>query len=901
LDLADYDAAYLHLQELATLPPVSNQNDSDLLAKRYLLARLECLLMRGQMEAARTLLADGRNEIQDSETMARCYLLLLQYFRSCGQWQDAVQAGQQALAILDSPRSQLTRWMEWWEYGGLRWCGRYWSVLGQQSKLENIINQGLKIDLRAGLKAEIFFAMLLPLEELGNHTMLQKITQSLWDMSLRYEPYRFTVHGLIWASGGLSHDKISDLRQLKNMVNLSKVIHERFGELQDECELNLRRILTLSHWFTTWPAMTEDLDKTIDIGIESGDIYNAARAAYHRLSWSLHERIDTLLQRCPEWVDTVEAGNCQGLSLMMRLMIQKYKCLAGCTVRADSLSDKDFDEEEFVELLGSLSNKRLAFVYSLIKAELLYHASQSERALTYINHAWDLRHVVQGQPYIPYLRLYRSLIAADLVYKRRMEKRMAFNIMRQDIRCFRNWSTNNEYYLPLFLLLKAEHAFLRSSSDAEAFYDRAIAAAHDEKMSWLLALIHERAAMMLWDGGKKKLAGIYFNDAISLYEKWGAVGKAQHMIDDLAIQGMSDLAAPHKSEVETGYRSDWWSLQKRGTEGFGNEQLLEALRELASEPQSELLIDKFLRQVLLAANADKVLLIGKQSAKDSFRVFSLTATDHSSEVERGEISEFGQKFPRKVFEYTKNTHRSVVLADARNDRLFASDPYIIESEARSILCWPYIYNGSFQGAVYVENRLTDDIFEPALVDVLTILTTQTFLWLAHLGYWSQLDCEFQEQRRQLQSRSRLLDHMWQYTGCEGFVIDQGGTLSSLTSPAIKSWLTMKKLWRVPFWSVLFEESEANKFDQERVRQVLTECIGADVEHFNRQQHLLPTRMRRFVGRSSYQYHLRWEPLIDHAGEVDKIVVYVSSSDCTAQKGGVADMSEWLTEIDHKVA
>src|SRR6266699_2280549 len=72
----------------------------------------------------------------------------------------------------------------------------------------------------------------------------------------------------------------------------------------------------------------------------------------------------------------------------------------------------------------------------------------------------------------------------------------------------------------------------------------------------------------------------------------------------------------------------------------------------------------------------------------------------------------GASLPLAVLSYVRQTGESVVVGDARTDERFASDPYIISTQLRSMLCLPIVHHGTLSGMLYLEHHLASDAFTP---------------------------------------------------------------------------------------------------------------------------------------------------------------------------------------------
>ena len=71
--------------------------------------------------------------------------------------------------------------------------------------------------------------------------------------------------------------------------------------------------------------------------------------------------------------------------------------------------------------------------------------------------------------------------------------------------------------------------------------------------------------------------------------------------------------------------------------------------------------------------------------------------------------------PESVLQYVVRTRESVILDDAAARLRFATDPYIRQQRARSVLCLPLLNQAKLIGVLYLENNLAPRVFAPARI------------------------------------------------------------------------------------------------------------------------------------------------------------------------------------------
>jgi PAS domain S-box-containing protein len=94
--------------------------------------------------------------------------------------------------------------------------------------------------------------------------------------------------------------------------------------------------------------------------------------------------------------------------------------------------------------------------------------------------------------------------------------------------------------------------------------------------------------------------------------------------------------------------------------------------------------------------------------------------------------------PTALINFVARTGKSVVLDDAREDLRFAGDPYLDESEVRSILALPLLKGDRRLGVLVLENHLTTHGFGASSIEALRLITSQAASTLENAQLYSAL-------------------------------------------------------------------------------------------------------------------------------------------------------------------
>src|SRR5467141_4508958 len=149
-----------------------------------------------------------------------------------------------------------------------------------------------------------------------------------------------------------------------------------------------------------------------------------------------------------------------------------------------------------------------------------------------------------------------------------------------------------------------------------------------------------------------------------------------------------------------------------------------------------MLIDTLMRTAIEQAGAERGLLIVPRGAEPRIGAEATTGGD-TVVVQLRDQPVTAAVLPESVLHYVLRTRESVILDDAAASP-FATDPYLRQRQARSILCLPLITQAKLIGVLYLENNLARRVFAPARIAVLKLLASQAAIALENARLYRDL-------------------------------------------------------------------------------------------------------------------------------------------------------------------
>ena len=258
-------------------------------------------------------------------------------------------------------------------------------------------------------------------------------------------------------------------------------------------------------------------------------------------------------------------------------------------------------------------------------------------------------------------------------------------------------------------------------TDAMRLYEQAIRSARDNGFIHNEAIAYERASDFYRARGFDEIANLYLRNARYGYLRWGADGKVRQleaMYPRLRTEG---TAPGPTSTIAT------------PVERLDLATVINVSQTVSGEIVLEKLIDTLMRTSIAQAGAERGLLIVEQ------RIAAEAVTSGDSVVVQVcDEPVTSVALPESVLHYVVRTSESVILDDAASQPAFAVDPYILQRQARSILCLPLINQGRLNGVLYLENNLTPRVFLPTRITVLKLLASQAAISLENSRLYRDL-------------------------------------------------------------------------------------------------------------------------------------------------------------------
>jgi PAS domain S-box-containing protein len=302
---------------------------------------------------------------------------------------------------------------------------------------------------------------------------------------------------------------------------------------------------------------------------------------------------------------------------------------------------------------------------------------------------------------------------------------------------------NYGHYYELALGLR--HASEGHMTAASEHLDRAWSNARQRGCRWIEGLAAEQLAAQLGRQGLEAPVEGVLQHAWDAFSAWGAEAKLAQL-----REANPSLFGEHgrRREARRGTTSERDDGSSRSTPPTGmvvsNSPALDLGRVLHSvgEISEDLRLEEVIARVLDAAltnvGADHGLLLLDQGGELALVAEIDGVGQRQIFADPPLLRTTVARAPTALINFVARTGKSVVLDDAREDLRFAGDPYLDDSEVRSILALPLLKGERRLGVLVLENHLTTHGFGASSIEALRLITSQAASTLENAQLYTAL-------------------------------------------------------------------------------------------------------------------------------------------------------------------
>ena len=325
------------------------------------------------------------------------------------------------------------------------------------------------------------------------------------------------------------------------------------------------------------------------------------------------------------------------------------------------------------------------------------------------------------------------------------------------------YALNSDNFAPGYHLVTAELAVLeQDEAAAYCAFEQAILAARNGGFPLWQAIANERMGKYRLDRQQTTLGLAYLEEAVKLYQAWGAGAKAAE------VQRFIRQVTPG-IVISAGRQQDW-------------RQLNVAIEEIASIQELPELGERMLAWSMQITGAQYAALFNRRDG--AWRL----SNERLSDGEMSPSIKSAHPVPEAMLNYCRNSGEMLLLEDARAEGDFITEPYVLATGCRSVLGLPLYHYNRLLGVLHLEHRDTRNLFTAQRLRLLELLSNQFASSYHNSQLYTQLQVQNEmleqvvEQRTsELQQKSTHLESILQALPIPYMIARRDGTMIDCNS------------------------------------------------------------------------------------------------------------------------
>ncbi|HEY9853907.1 MAG TPA: AAA family ATPase [Leptolyngbyaceae cyanobacterium] len=515
----------------------------------------------------------------------------------------------------------------------------------------------------------------------------------------------------------------------------------------------------VQHWKEHARNTLEPFLSTFSSGLETGDLEYSGYAimVWSHYSFFVGKPLIQLEREIETYSDAIDKINQETALNNTKICWQAVLNMMGKNQNICQLKGKVYDEEKMIPLYQKTNNLLAIHYLYLHKLVLYYLFEDYPEALKIIPLIESSFGASTGQLTVSIFYFYDSLVrlAVDSDISE-SEQQVILDKVQANQEKMQKWT----HYAPMnhlhkYYLVEAErYRVLGEKIEAMEFYDKAIALAKENEYLNEEALACELAAKFYFAWGKDAIAQLYLQKAHYIYQVWEAQAKVKHL-EAKYPQFFTITSAKSGTKATIPQRN---TNQPEVTQNLDLATVMKAAQALSGEIVLSKLLTNLMQILFENAGAETGILILEKAGKLLIEATGRINQDEIIVQQSIPLEE--SQLPLSIINYVRQTQKNVVLNNATDEGIFATDSYILKHQPKSVLCVPIVHQGKLIGILYLENNLTTGAFTAERVEVLQLLSAQAAISIENARLYQDLataNADLKQSHEQLEDYSKTLE------------------------------------------------------------------------------------------------------------------------------------------------
>jgi histidine kinase len=570
-----------------------------------------------------------------------------------------------------------------------------------------------------------------------------------WDVmkmvsySLRYGNNSVASFGYI-GYGMILAQAFSDYKAGKKLADIGIVINKQLGYSVLKWKLGIVYNNFVQHW--TMPVRPEfdNIQELINGCISNGDPIYAGYGIfhYHQKKFLLGFPLPEVQQSIENYLHIVDLKRDKETRHFLEGYYYAVRCLRGVDENI-LLLGKSFNVPERLAQIVATSSFSVAADTYIAYMNILYQ-------FQYYQDAW--RRYLEADKYVEFIyhryefaeyNFYGGLICAVAFEKKLLPRKPYLKKLKAHLKKLKLWAGNcPENFEPLYFLLQAELARISGNAgDATTLYEKAIQSADKYLFINIIALANELAGRYHFSSGNAIIAKTYLDNARRAYLQWGAVLKVKYVEKEFE----NVLAKSILEEVEENTSPTAW-------QNVDMNLVLETSNAINNAKDIDKMIEKLMQTVIQNSGADNGYLLIRNRADLVIKASFNMREGAKSIAEYPDVN----MLPLNVVRYVGRIKELLVINNPVKQAEYSELPYFVSHQPLSVLIYPILKQGELFGLLYLENYLTEGIFDSKRIQMLNLISSQISMLLDNAFLNKNMETRISERTFKLETEKNQI-------------------------------------------------------------------------------------------------------------------------------------------------
>ncbi len=324
------------------------------------------------------------------------------------------------------------------------------------------------------------------------------------------------------------------------------------------------------------------------------------------------------------------------------------------------------------------------------------------------------------------------------------EKKRYKRILASGKRKIKKWAKcGPENFTVMRLLLDAEEARINKQHEkAIPAYTQAKEEAQRIGSFLFESVCCECFAKYFLELGNDRIASGYMQEAVFLYNQWGATAKVNHLEKHYPKLLQVPRFERRPADIISNSSASLVAQLDVAT-------VVKASQAISSEIVLGKLLEKLMNILIESAGARRGVLLLKQEGQLLIQAEGNAQTNEVRALQAIPMNE-ADALPLSIIRYVTRTEESIVLGDATREGSFTTDVDIQTRKPKSLLAMPILNYGKLIGVLYLENDLIEGVFTPERLELLNVLASQVAISIENAQFYNMMEKKVDERTAELQ-------------------------------------------------------------------------------------------------------------------------------------------------------